>query len=86
MKFIGRQHHGGVVFGKVLNKPHPLANAIVRFMIVTLFRWPTLLSKILPVQELNRKFIFEQIHLILNAIENADGNIVAIIFNVNRVN
>ena len=45
--------HGGIVFGKVLNKPHLLANTIVRFMIVTLLRGPVSLSEMLPVRELN---------------------------------
>ena len=42
-------YHGGIVFGKALNKPHLLVNTIVLFMIVTLFKGPILLCKMLPV-------------------------------------
>ena len=68
------QNHGGIVFGKSVNKSHLLANTILAFKIVTLFGGPKVIYKMFTVQERNLKFIFEQTNLILNAIKNAGGN------------
>ena len=48
-------------------------------MVVTLFGGPNLLCKMLPVRNLDAKFLFDQTNLILNAIKKAGGNVVAII-------
>lgn len=55
------QYYGGIVFEKSLNKPHPLANAILSCIIVALLGGPKFLCKMLPVGELDSTFIFEQI-------------------------
>ena len=68
------QNHGGIVFGKSVNKSHLLANTILTFKIMTLFGGPKVIYKMFTVQERNLKFIFEQTNLILNAIKNAGGN------------
>ena len=73
------QYHEGIVFGKPVNKSHLLAHTAISFIIVTLFGDSRFLCKMLPVGELDSKFIFEQTNLIFNAIKNAGGNNVAII-------
>ena len=67
------QYHGGIIFGKAVNKPQLLATTILNFMIVTLFGGPKFFSKMLPVRELE-KFIFEQTNLIFNAMKNVSEN------------
>ena len=53
------QYHGGIVFGKAVNKPHLLANTILSFVIVTLFGGPQFLCEVLTVRELDSKLIFK---------------------------
>ena len=79
-------YHGGVVFGHTVNKPSLLANTVLSFMVVTLFGGPNFLCKMLPVRNLDAKFLFDQTNLILNAIKNAGGNVVSTISDGNRVN
>ena len=79
-------YHGGVVFGHAVNKPSLLANTVLSFMVVTLFGGPNFLCKMLPVRNLDAKFLFDQTNLILNAIKTAGGNVVAIISDGSRVN
>ena len=52
-------------------------------MIVILYRGPKLLSKMLRVQEIDSKFIYEQANLIVYTIKNAGGNNVTIICDEN---
>ena len=80
------QYHGGIVFGKSVNKPHLLANTILSFLVITLFNGRKFLYKMLPVRELDAEFLFEQTTLILDAIKNNGGNVVAIVCDGNRVN
>ena len=79
------QYHGGIIFGKAVNKPQLLATTILNFMIVTLFGGPKFFSKMLPVRELE-KFIFEQTNLIFNAMKNVSENNVGSICHGNWVN
>ena len=51
-----------------LSKPHLLANKILYFVIVTLFEGSKVVFKIMPVRELDSKFIFKQTNLIFNVI------------------
>ena len=55
-------------------------------MIVTSFRGPKFLRKMLPVQEFDSKFMFEQTYINLNVTKNAFGSYVAIICDGNRLN
>ena len=80
------QYHDGIVFGKSVNKPHQLANTVLSFLVVTLFNGPKFLYKMLRVRELDAEFLFEQTTLILDAIKNNGGNVVAIVCDGNRVN
>ena len=68
------QYNGWIVFGTAVNKPHLLANALLIFMILTLFVSPKFLCQILPVWKPGSKFMFEQKDLILDAVENAGEN------------
>ena len=63
------QYHGGTIFGKTANKPELLANAVLSFMIVCLFGGPKLLYKMLPVEELDAAFLYQQTKLILESIK-----------------
>ena len=80
------QYHGGIVFGKSVNKPHLLANTVLSFLVVTLFNGPKFLYKMIPARKLDAEFLFEQTTLILDAIKNNGGNVVAIVCDGNRVN
>ena len=80
------QCHGGVVFGKAVNKPDLTANTILSFMIVCLFNGPKLLYKMLPVKQLDATFLHRQTDLILKQVERAGGRAKAVICDNNRVN
>ena len=43
------QYHGGIVFDKVVNKPHLLANTVLSSMVIKLFSGLKYLYKMLPV-------------------------------------
>ena len=80
------QYHGGILSGKAVNHPSKLANTVLSFMAITLFGGPKFLCKMLPVCNLNANFVFEQTNLLLDAIKNAGGKVVAMICDGNRVN
>ena len=48
------QYHGGIVFGKTVNKPYLLANTILSFMIVTLLEGLEFLCELLTVRNLTQ--------------------------------
>ena len=48
------QYHGGIVFGKTVNKPYLLANTILSFMIVTLLEGLEFLCEMLTVRNLTQ--------------------------------
>ena len=80
------QYHGGVLFGKAVNKPEKVANTILSFMVCCLQGGPKFLCKMLPVKELNADFLYEQTKMLLNILKNAGADLVAIICDGNRVN
>ena len=80
------QYHGGALFSKAVNKPHLLANTVLSFLIVRLFGGPILLCKMLPVREVDVKFLFKQTNLIIDANKCDGGNRVAVISDRNQVN
>ena len=80
------QYHGGILFGKAVNHPSKLANTVLSFMVITLLGGPKFLCKMLPVCNLSANFVFEQTNLLLDAIKNAGGKVVATICDGNRVN
>ena len=80
------QYHGGILFGKAVNKPDKIANTILSFMVVCMRGGPKFLCKMLPVKELDADFPFEQTNILLTAIKSAGGDVIAIICDGNRVN
>ena len=80
------QYHGGILFGKAVNKPDKLANTVLSFMVVCLQGGPKFLCKMLPVKELDSDFLFEQASLILSTLKTSGGNVIATICDGNRVN
>ena len=52
-------YHGGIVFGKAVNKSYLLANTILSFVRLTLFGGPQFFCEVLTVRELDSKFIFK---------------------------
>ena len=53
------QYHGGIVFGKTVNRSYLLANTILSFVIATLLESLEFLCEMLTVRELDSQFIFE---------------------------
>ena len=80
------QYHGGILFGKAVNKPEKVANTILSFMICCLQGGPKFLFKMLPVKELDADFLYEQTQVLLDFLKNAGADCVAIICDGNRVN
>ena len=79
-------YHTDSIFGKAVNKPNSLATTILSFMIVSLFGGPQYLCRILPVYELDSTYLFDQANFILDGVKQANGELIATIFDNNRVN
>ena len=80
------QYHGGIVFGKAVNKPRKLANIVLRFMLVCLFGGPKFLCRMLFVKELDAIFFFEKTHIIIKGVKQVGREFVAITCDGNRIN
>ena len=56
------QYHGGILFGKAVNKPDKIANKVLSFMVVCIRGGSKFLRKMLPVKEhiadLNRAIFY----------------------------
>ena len=79
-------YHAGSVFGKAVNNPDSVATTVLSFMMVSLYGGPKYLFRILPVNDLDANFVYQQTNYILDAVSNAGGIPVAIICDNNRVN
>lgn len=79
-------YHGGKLFGKSVNKPEDLATTVLGFMLVSLYGAPSFLVKMLPVHKLDSQFMFDQTQELLSNIKQADGSVVSIICDNNRIN
>ena len=79
-------YHAGSVFGKTVHRQDSLATTALSFMLVSLYGGPQYLCRILPVCELDSKFLFEQTQFVLEGIKSAGGIPVALICDNNRVN
>ena len=80
-------YHGGTLFGKSVDNPAMLANTVLAFMVKCCFGGPEFFMKLLPVSNLNADFLVDQTKTILEKInEQANGEILAIIADGNRVN
>ena len=78
-------YHGGSLFGKAINCPNSMATTVLGFMIVTMFGGPKFLYKMLPVFGLDADFLYDQTQKIISQIRQAQGNLVSIICDNNRV-
>jgi hypothetical protein len=78
--------HGGELFGKAYNNEEQLAKTVLAIMIKCLFGGPTFIVKMLPVYKLNSDFQFDSVSSVIDSISAADGNVVAIICDNNKVN
>ena len=79
-------YHGGTVFGKALNNPGLLANAVLGLMLDCLLGGPSFLAKMLPVRNLTSDFLKEQVELMMKAIDGSNGTVLALICDNNRTN
>ena len=72
-------YHGGTVFGNAVNKPNSLANTVLAFFLVGQFGGPKFLFRMLPVVELDSKYLFEENEKVIDCIKQAGGNVTSII-------
>ena len=79
-------YHGGTVFGKAVNNPSLLANAVLGLMLDCLLGGPTFLSKMIPVTKLTANFLRKQIDELMLAISESNGTVLALICDNNRTN
>ena len=77
------QYHGGILFGKAVNKPDQVANTVLSFMVVCLNGGPKFLTKMLPVKELDANFLFSQTEFLIDNLKKAGADIIC---DGNRVN
>ena len=66
-------YHGGALFGIATDYPQSLGG-------------PTSVSKMLPIVKLTSKFLFEQIRLTIDAINQLSGEVKVVISNGSRNN
>ena len=78
--------HGGTVFGKAVNNPECLANTVLGIMLACQYGGPVFLSKMLPVANLDSKFVEEEIKKTRDAIKEAGGEARVLICDDNKVN
>ena len=72
---------------KSVDNPAMLAKTVLAFMVKCCFGGPEFLTKLLPVSNLNADFLVDQTKSILEKInEQANGEVLAIIADGNRVN
>ena len=79
-------YHGGTVFGKAVDDANKLAKTILAIMVKCCFEGPEFLFKTLPVSNLSSKFLKDTSDSSVNAIEEAGGEVLAIVTDGYRVN
>jgi hypothetical protein len=79
-------YHGGQIFGRSVDNPQCLAKTVLGMMVSCLFGGPNFLSKILPISRLKSTFLHEQVQLSIDYIEQAGGQVNAVICDGNRIN
>ena len=78
-------YHGWILFGRATDDPQLLAKAVLG-VISCMFGGPTFTSKILHLAKLNSPFLYEQIRLTIDAINQPSGIVKAVICDGNRNN
>ena len=80
-------YHGGTLFGRATGDPQSVARTVLGVMISCMFGGgPTFISKMLPIAKLNSPFLYEQIRLTIDAINQPSGIGKAVICDGNRNN
>ena len=80
------QYHGGKVFGQTINNPSKLANRVLNHIVVCIFGCPKFLCILLPVEEMEAYFLFDETKTILKSLEDAAAKVIVIISAGNRFN
>ena len=79
-------YHGGTLFGRATDDPQSLAKTVIGVMISCMFGGFTFTSKMLPIARLKLSFLFEQMWLTIDAINQPSGIVTAVNCNGNRNN
>ena len=79
-------YHGGQIFGRGVDNPQCLAKTVLGIMVSCMFGGPNFLSKILPISRLTSAFLRDQVQLSISCIEQAGGQVKAVICDGNRNN
>ena len=77
--------HGGEFFGTAVNNPAKLASTVLSMMMKCGFGGPDFVVKMLPVEKLDAKFQYSEALALIENIINAQGDILAVIVDGNRV-
>ena len=64
-------YHGATLFGRATDDPQSLAKTVLGVMISCMPDGLTFISKILPIVKLNSPFLYEQIRLIIDTINQS---------------
>ena len=79
-------YHGGTLFGRATDDPQSLAKTVLGVMMSCMFGGPTFISKMLPIAKLHSPFLYEQIRLTVDAINQSSGIVKAVIYDGSRNN
>ena len=79
-------YHGGTLFRRATDDPQSLAKTLLGVMISCMFGGPTFVLKMLPIAKLNSPFLYEQIGLTIDAINQSSALVKAVICDGNRNN
>ena len=79
-------YHGETFFGRATDDPQSLAKTVLGVMMSCMFGGPTFISKMLLTAKLNSSFLYEQIRLTIDAINQSSGIVKAVICDGNRNN
>ena len=74
------------MFGKATDDPQSLAKTVLGVMISYMIGAPTFISKMWPIAKLNSPFLYEQIRLTIDAINQSSGIVKAVICDGNSNN
>ena len=78
-------YHGETLFERSTGDPQSLAKTVLGVIISCMFGGPTFISKMLPIAKLNSPFLYEQIRLTIDAI-NQSSIVKTVICDGNRNN
>ena len=72
-------YHGGSLFGKAVDHPEKLSKTMLTIMVKCLFGGPEFIHKALPISNLTGDFLVKEAIPVVNAINECDGKVVAIL-------